>query len=109
PEFATWQVQYAPDAVLLSVQGLENADFDGNGVVDGADFLVWQRSLGSSTGADADYDGAVNAADLAIWQAQYAPAGATAASATVPEPAACALLSAALAATASLRRRTPRR
>jgi hypothetical protein len=45
-----------------------NADFNGNGVVDGADFLVWQRGFGlagqpnKSTG-DANGDGNVNADD----------------------------------------------
>jgi hypothetical protein len=36
-------------------------DFNGNSVVDGTDFLVWQRGLG----------GAYAAADLPIWQANF--------------------------------------
>jgi hypothetical protein len=48
------------------------ADFDGSGLVDGADFLAWQRGFGLSGGATlADGDGtrdeAVDAADLALW------------------------------------------
>jgi hypothetical protein len=52
-------------------------DFDGNGVVDGNDFLVWQRGLGSSgaqasQGAgNADGDADVDAIDLAILQAAF--------------------------------------
>lgn len=53
-----------------------NADFDGDGDVDGQDFLTWQRGFGITSGAlatqgDANSDGAVNAADLEFWQSQY--------------------------------------
>jgi hypothetical protein len=55
----------------------DNADFSGDTTVDGADFLAWQRGLGS-TGAsqsagDANSDGDVDAADLEIWRSQYNP------------------------------------
>lgn len=49
------------------------ADFDGDGDVDGRDFLVWQRNNG-------------NAADLALWREQYGAGGALVASLAVPEP-----------------------
>jgi hypothetical protein len=88
-----------------------NADFNGNGVVDGADFLAWQRGFGltgqpnKSTG-DANGDGAVTAADLAIWKQQFGTnPGAAAAVASVPEPATGALAVGALAAVARRRRR----
>jgi hypothetical protein len=53
-----------------------NADFDGDGDVDGRDFLAWQRGFGITSGApsaqgDANGDGAVDAADLEFWQSQY--------------------------------------
>jgi hypothetical protein len=60
--------------VLTALAGLPG-DFDGNGVVDGADFLTWQRDLG-------------DASNLGLWQANYG-AGALAAAAgaaAVPEP-----------------------
>jgi hypothetical protein len=67
-----------------------DADFDGDGDVDGNDFLVWQRNLGPNgtpaTG-DADGNGAVDGADLTIWREQFGGAGASA----VPEPASGAL------------------
>ena len=52
-----------------------SADFDDSGVIDGFDFLQWQRGFGT-TGAvnadgDADYDGEVNGDDLAVWESQY--------------------------------------
>ncbi|BBO33732.1 dockerin type I domain-containing protein [Lacipirellula parvula] len=74
----------------LQVTGTE-ADFNQNGVVDGADFLIWQRGSGLASGAtralgDANADGAVNQFDLNIWRGQY---GATTSPpvAAVPEPA----------------------
>jgi hypothetical protein len=52
-----------------------DADFDDDGLVDGADFLVWQRKLGGAvpplTNGDADGNGAVNAADLTVWSEQF--------------------------------------
>jgi hypothetical protein len=66
-------------------------DFDKNGVVDGADFLLWQRELGASgatLAADANHDGTVTAADLALWQAHFGEttAGAATTAHQVPEP-----------------------
>jgi hypothetical protein len=54
----------------------QSGDYQGDGVADGADFLVWQRLLGTSatpagSGADGDSSGAVDAGDLAIWQTNF--------------------------------------
>jgi hypothetical protein len=102
------------DVVLnLAAAVVENADFDDDGDVDGADFLAWQRNVSATSGAsladgDANDDGAVNGDDLDIWTGQFGPTTATA-QATVPEPSGYAL---ALLATACggafLRRRSPR-
>jgi hypothetical protein len=80
------------DAVLTP-PAAGDADFDGDGDVDGADFLALQRSLGAATGAthamgDANNDQAVNAADLAIFQTQFGGGGSAQA---IPEPAALGL------------------
>ena len=52
-----------------------SGDFSGDGVVDGADFLAWQRGFGSAAptlaDGDADRNGVVDGADLATWAAQY--------------------------------------
>lgn len=54
------------------------ADFDGDGVVGGADFLAWQRGypesapLAVKSEGDADDDGDVDALDLAVWQSEFA-------------------------------------
>ncbi len=70
----------------------ESADFDKNGVVDGADFLIWQANFltlsgGTSNTGDANGDGAVNGNDFLIWQRDFAHGGAGGgAVAAVPEP-----------------------
>jgi hypothetical protein len=69
-------------------------DYDGDHMVSGHDFLVWQQQLGSpatpsGSGADGNYDGLVNASDLAVWRGKFgtaypaaAPLSATALSAS---------------------------
>ena len=76
-----------------------NADFDNDFDVDGADFLAWQRGVGISGTAmqsdgDANGDTNVDAEDLAIWQRQFGLAsntGTVSALSSVPEPAALTL------------------
>gem|GEM_PF-4695675 len=72
----------------------EDADFDGDGDVDGNDFLTWQRGFGT-TGppgslqmqGDANDNGTIDGDDLAIWETQFgSPAAGTMASLAVPEP-----------------------
>jgi hypothetical protein len=60
--------------------GQATGDFDYSTAVDGADFLKWQRTLGSvvDLNADADHSGIVDGADLAVWQNAYPTAGAEA-------------------------------
>jgi hypothetical protein len=73
----------------------ENPDFDGNDVVDGADFLIWQRFVGTGTlqtQGDANGDGAVNGADLQIWRDAFGQPGVAAAVGAIPEPSALALV-----------------
>jgi hypothetical protein len=89
--------------------GPASADFDGDGDVDGADFLTWQRGLGTAGAAtsntgDADGDVAVNRMDLQIWRSQFGGSLAAAEAIAIPEPATCTL-SAFLIAIALRRRR----
>jgi hypothetical protein len=90
---------------------VENADFNGDGKVDGADFLIWQRHSGASGShalGDANNDGAVNAADLAVWKSHFGGASSAAAAAGVPEPASCSLVCLGMGALLYSRRRRAR-
>jgi hypothetical protein len=92
--------------ITYSLPANPSAEFDGNHLVDGADFLIWQRGQGIAAGAtaatgDANGDGAVNAADLVIWKQQFGTTLPIAAG--VPEPA--ALIVAGAAAMPLLRQR----
>lgn len=81
------------DNFMVEIEGsnapaLDDADFDGHGDVDGADFLTWQRGLGTAGGltqGNANGDNIINGADLAIWRSQFGPAAVPAANA-IPEP-----------------------
>ena len=77
-----------------------NADFDGDGVVDGSDFLVWQRNFGTLINAanadgDADGDGDVDTDDLNLYKAGAistpVPPMVASLVAAVPEPSAALL------------------
>ena len=56
-------------------------DFNGDTIVDGADFLAWQRGFGSVNptlgNGDADQNGVVDGADLETWKTQFGTPGAT--------------------------------
>lgn len=89
---------------VVADAGVENGDFNGDGVVDGADFLAWQRGAGgaaSLANGDANADGVVDAVDLGIWSEQFG-SGAGAITA-VPEPAVACLAAIAFIAVAASR------
>jgi len=72
---------------MVADAGLENGDFNGDEIVDGADFLAWQRGIGgaaSLANGDANADGVIDAADLAIWSEQFG--GGVGTITVVPEP-----------------------
>ena len=69
--FSTWikRTTKADHLVLAA------ADFDVDGDVDGADFLVWQVSFGVNSNGDADQDGDTDGDDFLIWQYQFGTTG----------------------------------
>jgi hypothetical protein len=69
-------------ALRIDAQTVVPGDFDGDGDVDGRDFLVWQRG---------DSPNPVSAEDLADWQEWYSTVPELAASVAVPEPISSAL------------------
>ncbi|MBA3484222.1 MAG: PEP-CTERM sorting domain-containing protein [Pirellulales bacterium] len=83
------------------VPSTDSADFNGDDIVDGADFLIWQRGLGGAAtpaNGNANGDGAVDGLDLGIWRSQFGTdPPAVAVIGVVPEPSSALLLVAALA------------
>ena len=85
-----WNVNYGATALTLSVT--LPGDFNGNGIVDAADYVAWRTGLGTSY-TQADYN---------VWRAHFgqtasgAGAGQSAAATAVPEPSAFLLVALAL-------------
>ncbi len=96
---------------LISLLGAVTApaDFNKDGTVDGADFLIWQANFnmsGTPNTGDADGNGVVDGSDFLIWQAAFGSGAASGGgSAAVPEPAGIALLLAAVAGLLARRNR----
>lgn len=92
------QSAFFDDFSLMASTGGAPGDYDGNGIVDGNDFLVIQRGFGTTT----------SSADIDIWKANFGAGAGVAAVGAVPEPstAGAALISAAVVGTIGrLRRR----
>ena len=70
----------ANSGVVLKLMPTLPADFNGDLLVNGDDFVIWQAGFGTTTGAmksdgDANGDGAVDGNDFLIWQSAFAAAG----------------------------------
>ena len=95
--------------LTLFIDSRVPGDFDMNGVVDAADYVVWRKSAGQTgvgLAADANRDGSVTTDDYNIWRSHF---GAVAnsgfgASSAVPEPTTIVSLLSAILAMLSLRR-----
>ncbi len=88
-----WQVRYAATDVTLAVTLA--GDYDDNGTVDAADYVVWRQLSGGpyDPRADGDTNGVINAADYAVWRANFGSVAGSGfggslgtAFGTVPEP-----------------------
>lgn len=76
-------------SVVTAVLG--DADFNGDELVNGLDFLIWQTNVGltsqvDNSNGDANGDGTVGKADIVVWESQYGAAPLGSAFAAVPEP-----------------------
>lgn len=101
---------YSPTAVTLAVGGILG-DFNHNGAVDSADFVLWRRTLGqtgSALAADANNSGTIDHGDYSIWRANFGQTGAAGASATAPVPEPASLTIAIMAACLTSIRRPKR-
>jgi hypothetical protein len=94
-----FELDYTPLAVNLAIAGIAG-DYNKNGIVDAADYVVWRKTYlqsGSALAADGNADGQVDHLDYDVWAAafgQVAPGGGSGtatSSATVPEPTAILL------------------
>ncbi len=103
-----WDVSYLPQSVSLNVGGVLG-DYNLNGTVDAADYVVWRNLLNSNTiVADGSGNGVVDQDDYDVWRANFGNVAASAAGAgssatmpaAVPEPSTAIL--AGLAAVASI-------
>jgi cyclophilin family peptidyl-prolyl cis-trans isomerase len=67
-----WRYNQSATAVTLSVA---LADYNRNGIVDAADYVLWRNTrntnVSPSTGADGNGDGLVNDLDYAIWRSNF--------------------------------------
>jgi ELWxxDGT repeat protein len=58
--------------VVRQEAAIERGDYDLNNVVDGADFLKWQRAFDSADqSVDGDGDGTVDGGDLDVWRENF--------------------------------------
>lgn len=105
-DFAISNVDYTggTEYVAPAVPG----DYNGNGLVDGADYVVWRK--GGPLQNEVDTPGTVNAADYTEWRSRFgntSGSGSGLGGGAVPEPTAAALaMLAGLATVASWRRRS---
>lgn len=98
--------QNAPETMFFS------GDYNGDGVVDARDYVVWRNTLGNNvapgTGADGSGNGIVGVEDYNIWKTDYKNGmPAALAASQVPEPSTVAMLLASLGTVAWCRRRCP--
>jgi hypothetical protein len=100
PSATANQPDNRPLAQWLSgwVSNLQPGDYNDDGSVDAADYVVWRKASGRTatffSGADGDGSGTVNAADYGIWRGRFAGSdgGRMASAAAIPEPSIIALV-----------------
>jgi T5SS/PEP-CTERM-associated repeat protein len=103
--------QLYTDGVLAVVGPGLPGDYNLNGTVDAADYVIWRKTLGQSGDdlpADGDGDGTIDTGDYDVWRTNFgrAAGAAAATSAVVPEPAAMLSLAMGIIAMIFSRRRT---
>ena len=89
-----WDVVYNPNSVVLQVVNFYG-DYNGNGVVDAADYVVWRNAVnatGINQPADGDRNRVVNQLDYDLWRSKFGQTSGSAAGVidsmpgSIPEP-----------------------
>jgi murein DD-endopeptidase MepM/ murein hydrolase activator NlpD len=78
PDLGTWTIDFRLNGATLvsdSFAVVPTGDYNRDGAVDGADYIVWRKTLGQAvgtySGADGDGDRVITQADYAIWRANF--------------------------------------
>lgn len=88
------------NGAVAAVSPVLSGDYNGNGTVDAADYIVWRGTLGSMTDLRANGDdtgdsaGRIDEADLVVWKSQFGTSSSGLGSVSlglVPEPSSVAL------------------
>jgi hypothetical protein len=94
PDGLIWDLDIGTTQVMLSVVSAPSGDYNANGVVDAADYVVWRKSLGeigSDLAADGNSDGFVDDSDYEFWRGRIGNLAENGAdfqlAGSVPEPA----------------------
>jgi hypothetical protein len=90
-----WQLNYQPNSLSLIVT--IPGDYNHNGIVDAADYIVWRKTLGQTGNwFAADGNGIVDNGDFDVWRAHFGQTAGSGAGASAniafPEPATFALI-----------------
>jgi hypothetical protein len=104
------------DAALVVFEQAVDGDYNGNDVVDAADYVIWRNTLSNIvdaySGADGNGNGLVDFfGDFQVWRTNFGarlPSGTAAALSVVPESFTCVLVTVAGLASIGCRRRTGR-
>jgi serralysin len=86
---------YELDLVIGQPMAGVAGDFNGDGAVNGRDFLIWQRSsgnIGNGLPADVNQDGIVDEIDMGVWRIGYGQSQRLIAAVGVPEPSGVVML-----------------
>jgi hypothetical protein len=100
---ANFTISYATSGAVdpghfVSLVPLLRGDYNGDGSVDASDFIVWRKSVGSTTNlaADGNGNGVIDNGDFDVWRAHFGQTAGTESDlntrAAVPEPTSIALM-----------------
>lgn len=103
-------IPWVEDNVDVLIPPVLPGDYNGDGVVDAADYTVWRDNLGSTDdlAADGDGSGTIDEGDYLVWRGHFGcvrESGGALAAVPVPEPPATCLAVLELAGLALVRRR----